>query len=154
MKPISRVGVLQAHDSLTNHPDNFKPHQLNQSHTNLNQKKNNRTEFFAGSAFVESPSPSSVPIPEFFSKNYGAAVPDDRDRTIEHRRLLGCGSGGDGGGSGGDGGRRLWWRWWTGGGYGGNMWKEVVVVMKEVVVVVCLNEIQREADGVQRGEME
>ncbi|KAF5761597.1 hypothetical protein HanXRQr2_Chr16g0766961 [Helianthus annuus] len=104
MKPISRVGVLQAHDSLTNHPDNFKPHQLNQSHTNLNQKKNNRTEFFAGSAFVESPSPSSVPIPAFFSKNYGTAVPDDRDRTIEHRRLLGCGSGGDGG-------RRLWW-WW------------------------------------------
>ncbi|MFS7914790.1 hypothetical protein Hanom_Chr02g00157651 [Helianthus anomalus] len=94
MKPISRVGVLQAHDSLTNYPDNFTPHQLNQSHTNLNQKKkkksNNRTEFFAGSAFVESPSPSSVPIPAFFSKSYGAAaVPDDRDRTIELRRILG-----------------------------------------------------------------
>uniref|UniRef100_A0A251VN90 Transmembrane protein n=1 Tax=Helianthus annuus TaxID=4232 RepID=A0A251VN90_HELAN len=57
------------------------------------------------------------------------------------------------GGCGGDGGRRLWW-WWTGDGYGGNMWKEVVVVMKEVVVVVCLNEIQREVDGVQRREME
>ncbi|KAF5819217.1 hypothetical protein HanRHA438_Chr02g0086571 [Helianthus annuus] len=92
MKPISRVTVLQAHDSLTNHPNNIIPHQLNQSHTNLNQKKknnNNRREFFAGSAFVESPSPSSVPIPAFFSKSYGAAVPDDRDRTIELRRILG-----------------------------------------------------------------
>ncbi|KAL8245050.1 hypothetical protein R6Q59_011308 [Mikania micrantha] len=44
-------------------------------------------EFFAGSVFVASPPPSSVPIPGFFTKGFGSAGRDDP--TTELRRILG-----------------------------------------------------------------
>ncbi|KAI3706850.1 hypothetical protein L6452_24867 [Arctium lappa] len=51
------------------------------------QMKNNRTEFFAGSAFADSPPPSSVPLPGFFTKNFVEAV--RVDPTTDLRRILG-----------------------------------------------------------------
>ncbi|KAK1429665.1 hypothetical protein QVD17_11879 [Tagetes erecta] len=45
------------------------------------------SEFFAGSVLVESPPPSSVPIPGFFAKNFVSVGKDDA--TTELRRILG-----------------------------------------------------------------
>lgn len=47
-------------------------------------KQMKKKEFFAGSAFVESPPASSVPIPAFFSKSFAPIDP-----TTELRRILG-----------------------------------------------------------------
>ncbi|MFS7996785.1 hypothetical protein Hanom_Chr12g01133901 [Helianthus anomalus] len=41
--------------------------------------------FFAGSAFVDSPPPSSLPLPGFFNKNFGVK----EDPTTDLRRILG-----------------------------------------------------------------
>ncbi|XP_024985864.1 uncharacterized protein LOC112521316 [Cynara cardunculus var. scolymus] len=49
--------------------------------------KNKTTEFFAGSAFADSPPPSSVPLPGFFTKNFVAAA--SVDPTTDLRRILG-----------------------------------------------------------------
>ncbi|XP_076917689.1 uncharacterized protein LOC143577850 [Bidens hawaiensis] len=47
--------------------------------------KNLADFFFAGSAFVDSPPPSSLPLPGFFTKSY--AVKEDRSSDL--RRILG-----------------------------------------------------------------
>ncbi|KAF5759852.1 hypothetical protein HanXRQr2_Chr16g0746351 [Helianthus annuus] len=44
--------------------------------------------FFAGSAFVDSPPPSSLPLPGFFTKNFGVK----EDPTTDLRRMLGVSS--------------------------------------------------------------
>ncbi|KAL4592347.1 hypothetical protein LXL04_005338 [Taraxacum kok-saghyz] len=54
-----------------------------------NQMKSKATEFFAGFAFVDSPPPSSVPLPGFFMKNTVAARSDP---TADLRRILGFAS--------------------------------------------------------------
>ncbi|MFS8005515.1 hypothetical protein Hanom_Chr13g01238231 [Helianthus anomalus] len=95
MKSTGSVALLHPHDSLTNHPDNHhllstphKSHRPIKRPTPINKKinndSNNRSEFFAGSVFVDSPPPSSVPIPGFFTKNF---VKDDP--TTQLRRILG-----------------------------------------------------------------
>ncbi|KAK9050337.1 hypothetical protein SSX86_030692 [Deinandra increscens subsp. villosa] len=43
--------------------------------------------FFAGSAFVDSPPPSSLPLPGFFTKNFSAVVKEDPSTDL--RRILG-----------------------------------------------------------------
>lgn len=50
-------------------------------------KKNIAEFFFAGSAFVDSPPPSSLPLPGFFTKNFVTAVKDDPSTDL--RRILG-----------------------------------------------------------------
>ncbi|KAJ0858274.1 hypothetical protein HanRHA438_Chr13g0599281 [Helianthus annuus] len=107
MKSIGSVALLHPQDSLNNHPDNHHllstPHKSHRSYPSLttgnkrptpNKKinnrhtdSNNRSEFFAGSVFVDSPPPSSVPIPGFFTKNFVSGVKDDP--TTELRRILG-----------------------------------------------------------------
>ncbi|GKD85720.1 hypothetical protein Tco_1356874, partial [Tanacetum coccineum] len=57
------------------------------SNKNTEHVKTNTIEFFAGSAFVESPPPSSVPLPGFFTKNFVAPIKNDP--TTELRRILG-----------------------------------------------------------------
>ncbi|KAK9072845.1 hypothetical protein SSX86_009280 [Deinandra increscens subsp. villosa] len=98
MKSNGGVAVLQAQDPLNNHPDNLlsapnRSHPANSPSPNPNfsngrrrtikkiDMKNNTREFFAGSAYADSPPASSVPIPVFFSKNH--------DATVELRRILG-----------------------------------------------------------------
>lgn len=49
--------------------------------------KNIAEFFFAGSAFVDSPPPSSVPLPGFFTKSFVAA--EKEDATTDLRRMLG-----------------------------------------------------------------
>ncbi|KAL7596517.1 uncharacterized protein LOC111895206 [Lactuca sativa] len=51
------------------------------------EKSVKTTEFFAGFAFVDSPPPSSVPLPGFFMKNFVEARNDDP--TTGLRRILG-----------------------------------------------------------------
>lgn len=50
-------------------------------------KKNIADFFFAGSAFVDSPPPSSLPLPGFFTKNFVAAAKEDPSTDL--RRILG-----------------------------------------------------------------
>ncbi|PWA35121.1 hypothetical protein CTI12_AA612420 [Artemisia annua] len=61
---------------------------LKKSNQNSEHMKTNPIEFFAGSAFVESPPPSSVPLPGFFTKNFVAPM-QKNDPTTELRRILG-----------------------------------------------------------------
>lgn len=50
-------------------------------------KKNIADFFFAGSAFVDSPPPSSLPLPGFFTKNFVTTVKEDPSSDL--RRMLG-----------------------------------------------------------------
>jgi len=107
------VAILHPQDSYNNHVvDNMFNTPNKSSHRNVkfnhhqNQNPDNRTrtqpkgknnrntktvaannsnEFFAGFAFVESPPPSSVPLPAFFTKNMSGTD----DPTTELRRILG-----------------------------------------------------------------
>ncbi|MFS8010006.1 hypothetical protein Hanom_Chr14g01291911 [Helianthus anomalus] len=103
MKSIGSVALFHPQDSLNNHPDNHhhllstphksyrrsikRPTPNNKKINNLHTDSNNRSEFFAGSVFVDSPPPSSVPIPGFFTKNIVSGVKDDP--TTQLRRILG-----------------------------------------------------------------
>ncbi|CAH1454413.1 unnamed protein product [Lactuca virosa] len=51
-------------------------------------KKNIAEFFFAGSAFVDSPPPSSLPLPGFFTKNFVTAAVKE-DPSTDLRRILG-----------------------------------------------------------------
>ncbi|KAJ9555100.1 hypothetical protein OSB04_009714 [Centaurea solstitialis] len=51
------------------------------------RKTLSKPEFFAGSAFVDSPPPSSVPLPGFFTKSFVATA--RVDPTTDLRRILG-----------------------------------------------------------------
>ncbi|XP_022730942.1 uncharacterized protein LOC111285654 [Durio zibethinus] len=59
---------------------------LTESNNNSN-KKVFPSSFYAGSAFITSPPPSSVPMPAFFTKKIGVAVKKD-DATSDLRRIL------------------------------------------------------------------
>ncbi|KAL7164140.1 hypothetical protein ACSBR2_040118 [Camellia fascicularis] len=45
-------------------------------------------DFYAGSVIIESPPPSSLPLPAFFSKKSVLSSKDDDDATLDLRRLL------------------------------------------------------------------
>ncbi|KAL5850218.1 hypothetical protein ACOSQ4_008231 [Xanthoceras sorbifolium] len=53
----------------------------------LADSKNGAPNFYAGSAFVTSPPPSSLPLPAFFTKKAVVAVKND-DATSDLRRIL------------------------------------------------------------------
>lgn len=61
--------------------------------TQIRLKESNKSSkavpatFYAGSAFITSPPPSSVPMPAFFSKKIGVSVKTD-DATSDLRRIL------------------------------------------------------------------
>ncbi|KAJ0540740.1 hypothetical protein HanRHA438_Chr09g0376631 [Helianthus annuus] len=66
MKSIGSVALLHPQDSLNNHPDNHhqshrrsikRPTPSNKKINNRHTDSNNRSEFFAGSVFVDSPPP-------------------------------------------------------------------------------------------------
>ncbi|KAK2659582.1 hypothetical protein Ddye_006115 [Dipteronia dyeriana] len=53
----------------------------------LSESKNRAPSFYAGSAFVTSPPPSSLPLPAFFTKKSVATLKTD-DATSDLRRIL------------------------------------------------------------------
>ncbi|KAK8509346.1 hypothetical protein V6N13_062395 [Hibiscus sabdariffa] len=60
---------------------------LTESNNNSGNNKLVPAPFYAGSAFVTSPPPSSVPMPAFFTKKIGVSVKND-DATSDLRRIL------------------------------------------------------------------
>ncbi|XP_022750304.1 uncharacterized protein LOC111299394 [Durio zibethinus] len=63
------------------------PMQIRLTESNKNRNKVVPAAFYAGSAFITSPPPSSVPMPAFFTKKTGAAV-KNVDATTDLRRIL------------------------------------------------------------------
>ncbi|KAK3211545.1 hypothetical protein Dsin_016251 [Dipteronia sinensis] len=54
----------------------------------LPASKNRAANFYAGSAFVTSPPPSSLPLPAFFTKKNVVTLKTDDDATSDLRRIL------------------------------------------------------------------
>ncbi|OMO90739.1 hypothetical protein COLO4_18922 [Corchorus olitorius] len=66
------------------------PTQIRLTESNNNSSSSNKVvpaAFYAGTAFITSPPPSSVPMPAFFTKKIGVAVKTD-DATSDLRRIL------------------------------------------------------------------
>ncbi|KAK6274162.1 hypothetical protein POUND7_011245 [Theobroma cacao] len=63
------------------------PTQIRLTESNSNSNKVVAAAFYAGSAFITSPPPSSVPMPAFFTKKSSVAVKND-DATSDLRRIL------------------------------------------------------------------
>ncbi|KAJ9546611.1 hypothetical protein OSB04_019154 [Centaurea solstitialis] len=80
--PNPKIDVLRKDDFALSSTDRLGP-----DPDMVPKKKNIAGVFFAGSAFVDSPPPSSVPLPGFCTKNFSAAVKDDRSSDL--RRILG-----------------------------------------------------------------
>ncbi|XVE53565.1 hypothetical protein DITRI_Ditri03aG0013000 [Diplodiscus trichospermus] len=63
------------------------PTQVRLTESNNNGNKVVSAAFYAGSAFITSPPPSSVPMPAFFTKKFGVTVKYD-NATSDLRRIL------------------------------------------------------------------
>ncbi|XVF89371.1 hypothetical protein PTKIN_Ptkin19aG0125000 [Pterospermum kingtungense] len=63
------------------------PTQIRLTESNNSTTKAFPAAFYAGSAFITSPPPSSVPMPAFFTKKIGVSVKND-DATSDLRRIL------------------------------------------------------------------
>ncbi|XVE97365.1 hypothetical protein REPUB_Repub03eG0013500 [Reevesia pubescens] len=63
------------------------PTQIRLTESTNNYNKVFPVTFYAGTAFITSPPPSSVPMPAFFSKKVGVAVKNN-DATNDLRRIL------------------------------------------------------------------
>ncbi|GMJ07752.1 hypothetical protein like AT4G32020 [Hibiscus trionum] len=57
------------------------------NNSNIIKNKVKAVSFYAGSAFITSPPPSSVPMPAFFSKKAGLSVKNN-DATTDLRKIL------------------------------------------------------------------